>query len=306
MKAVFAGAFICVTVGTTVCFAEEQPARMPPEWFAPPKTASELGITDFAQSPLLDGRDLPPVEERLPDDPVVSHPYERIGKYGGRARITLWDIWHFFNWEHALTISADLRNVLPNLAESWSVSEDGRVTTIRLRPGIKWSDGHPLTSDDFMFRFNHDWLDKEMQPLTNVAVRRREVRHHRRADVPVRVPEAEPDVPQLLRLLRQPLRRADALLQGLPPGIPRPGRTQRAGEREGSRHLVGDVQPVARMGQRRRAAGSHPARPQGGATHAHQDGPGAQPLLFQGGFRRQPVAVHRRRRRDHPAGRTRR
>ena len=84
----------------------------------------------FSQSPLLDGRDLPPVEERLPDDPVVSHPYERIGKYGGKARITLWDIWHFFNWEHALTISADLRNVLPNLAESWSVSEDGRVTTI--------------------------------------------------------------------------------------------------------------------------------------------------------------------------------
>ena len=66
---------------------------MPSEWFAPPKTASELGITEFAQSPLLDDRDLPPVEERLPDDPVVSHPYERIGKYGGKARITLWDIW---------------------------------------------------------------------------------------------------------------------------------------------------------------------------------------------------------------------
>ena len=146
-------------------------SNMPPEWFAPPKTASELGITQFSQSPLLDGRDLPAVQDRLPDDPVVSHPYERIGKYGGKARITLWDGWQFFAWEHALTISADLRNVLPNLAESWSVSEDGRVTTIRLRPGIRWSDGHPLTSADFMFRFNHDWMDPELQPLTNVAVR---------------------------------------------------------------------------------------------------------------------------------------
>ena len=91
---------------------------MPPEWFAPPSTASELGITRFSQSPMLDGRDLPPVEERLPDDPVVIQPYRRIGKYGGTARITLWDTWQFFNGEHALTISADLRNVLPNLAES--------------------------------------------------------------------------------------------------------------------------------------------------------------------------------------------
>ncbi len=146
-------------------------SNMPPEWFAPPKTASELGITHFSQSPILDGQDLPPVEERLPEDPVVSHPYERIGKYGGKARVTLWDHRRFFPHEHALTISADLRNVLPNIAESWSVSEDGHVTTIRLRPGIKWSDGVPLTSNDFMFSFNHDWLDPEMQPLTNVAVR---------------------------------------------------------------------------------------------------------------------------------------
>ncbi|MYB36190.1 MAG: hypothetical protein F4Y26_02120, partial [Gammaproteobacteria bacterium] len=38
-----------------------------------------------------------------------------------------------------------MRDVLPNLAESWELSEDGRTTTIHLRPGIKWSDGHPLT-----------------------------------------------------------------------------------------------------------------------------------------------------------------
>ena len=207
----FAGAWVCLAMGATVCVAEEdisgepsageregdplarrQPSapgargcpsqekaregapfasNMPPEWFAPPKTASELGITQFSQSPILDGQDLPPLEDRLPDDPVVSHPYERIGKYGGKARVTLWDHRRFFPHEHALTISADLRNVLPNIAESWSVSEDGHVTTIRLRPGIKWSDGVPLTSSDFMFSFNHDWLDPEMQPLTNVAVR---------------------------------------------------------------------------------------------------------------------------------------
>ena len=120
---------------------------------------------------MLDGRDLPPVEDRLPDDPVVVQPYRSIGKYGGTARITLWDNWQFFNFEHALTISADLRSVLPNLAQSWSLSEDGRATTIRLRPGIKWSDGMPLTADDFMFRMNHVWLDREMSPVTERIMR---------------------------------------------------------------------------------------------------------------------------------------
>ena len=137
----------------------------PKEWYEAPKTASEVGLTRFAQSPYLDDRGLPPVEERLPDDPVVIQPYRTIGKYGGTARITLWDTWQFFNWEHALTLSANMRDVLPNLAESWELSEDGRTTTIHLRPGIKWSDGHPLTADDFMFRLKHVWQDPDISPV---------------------------------------------------------------------------------------------------------------------------------------------
>ena len=137
----------------------------PQEWFEPPAKASEVGLTRFAQSPYLDDRDLPPVEERLPDDPIIIQPYRDIGKYGGTARITLWDTWQFFNWEHALTLSANMRDVLPNLAESWELSEDGRITTIHLRPGIKWSDGHPLTADDFMFRLKHVWQDPDISPV---------------------------------------------------------------------------------------------------------------------------------------------
>ncbi len=47
--------------------------------FEPAKTASELGITKFSQSPILDSQDLPPVEERLPDDPMVIVPLAEIG-----------------------------------------------------------------------------------------------------------------------------------------------------------------------------------------------------------------------------------
>ena len=139
----------------------------PESWFAPPKTASETGISRFSESPYLADKGLPQVAERLPEDPVVVTPYRNIGEYGGTARITLGDSWQFFNWEAALTLSPDLRGVLPNLAESWSVSEDGRVTSIRLRKGLRWSDGAPLTSDDFVFTFNHIWLDKEFSPITS-------------------------------------------------------------------------------------------------------------------------------------------
>ena len=38
-------------------------------------------------------------------------------------------------------------------AESWTVSPDGLVWTFKLRPGLVWSDGAPLTADDFAFGF---------------------------------------------------------------------------------------------------------------------------------------------------------
>ncbi len=36
-------------------------------------------------------------------------------------------------------------------AESWSQSEDGLTWTIKLRDNLTWSDGHPLTSEDYLF-----------------------------------------------------------------------------------------------------------------------------------------------------------
>lgn len=39
----------------------------------------------------------------------------------------------------------------PGVAESWSISEDGRVYTFQLRPDAKWSNGDPVTASDFVF-----------------------------------------------------------------------------------------------------------------------------------------------------------
>ena len=41
----------------------------------------------------------------------------------------------------------------PGLAQSWKVSADGRIFTLKLRKGIRFSDGHPFDADDVVFSF---------------------------------------------------------------------------------------------------------------------------------------------------------
>ena len=43
--------------------------------------------------------------------------------------------------------------VTPGAAESWTISDDGRIYTFTLRPDLKWSDGSPLTAQDFLYSF---------------------------------------------------------------------------------------------------------------------------------------------------------
>ncbi len=39
----------------------------------------------------------------------------------------------------------------PGVAESWTISDDQRVYTFRLRPNARWSNGDPVTAEDFVF-----------------------------------------------------------------------------------------------------------------------------------------------------------
>ena len=41
----------------------------------------------------------------------------------------------------------------PDMAESWTVSQDGKTITFKLRPGLTWQDGQPLTAKDVAFTF---------------------------------------------------------------------------------------------------------------------------------------------------------
>ena len=122
----------------------------PESWFHPPRTASEVGLTTFRQSPMLDelvaSGELPPVEERLPDDPIVVEPIDGIGTYGGTARLFLAGEQLLNVPEGTLRPGPQLQLTLPNFAARVEYHNDAQTLTVFLRPGHKWSDGHPVTA----------------------------------------------------------------------------------------------------------------------------------------------------------------
>ncbi len=101
--------------------------------------------------------ELPPVDERLPETPLVVGGREAIGVYGGEMRMILNGQYWFtstydLNTERFMVYSdVDTRTIVPNVLEGWESSADGRTWTFKMRKGMKWSDGHPITSEDIRF-----------------------------------------------------------------------------------------------------------------------------------------------------------
>src|ERR1700751_259810 len=67
------------------------------------------------------------------------------------TRATLQPMMHVFNnlimYKQDVPQSS-LQSVIPDLATSWSWSEDGTELTFPLRQGVKWHDGKPFTAAD--------------------------------------------------------------------------------------------------------------------------------------------------------------
>ncbi|MEM7022987.1 MAG: ABC transporter substrate-binding protein [Pseudomonadota bacterium] len=124
----------------------------------------------YQQAPMLDGQDLPAVDERLPVNPEVVEPLDSVGTYGGTLRRVLGgsndhnSILRIVSPQGLTRWNPDFTEVVPNVAESWEVSEDGTAFTFKLREGMKWSDGHPLTADDVIFYVEDLLANEEFYP----------------------------------------------------------------------------------------------------------------------------------------------
>ena len=60
------------------------------------------------------------------------------------------EIWNLI-WPSLTNMAAKDFAAEPSMAESWSNSSDGLTWTYKMRPGMKWSDGEPMTADDVKY-----------------------------------------------------------------------------------------------------------------------------------------------------------
>jgi peptide/nickel transport system substrate-binding protein len=119
----------------------------------------------FQQSPALDGQDLPPVEERLPENPyVIPHKWAEPGKYGGKLNMNVHSTEgaakaesdrEFFYGHSPLRFLNDGLDIGPGICESWESNDDASEWTFQFRKGLKWSDGEPWTTDSIIW-----WWEK--------------------------------------------------------------------------------------------------------------------------------------------------
>ena len=132
----------------------------------------------FSEAPMLAARaaagELPPVEERIPFDPVVQEMLaDGVGRYGGTLRVS--ESTGFMNQRggelttqmldiYLLTMHQQTLDIVPNIAAGYAVSDDGLTVTLELRPGTRWSNGDPFIVDDLMFVMEDMKWDDRVDP----------------------------------------------------------------------------------------------------------------------------------------------
>ena len=131
---------------------------------SPGRPAAELRETPMLAAQVAAGT-LPPVAARVPLVPDVVEDIESIGRPGGEMRMLMASpkdtrIMVVYGYARLVAYTPDLE-IVPDMLERVDV-EGGRIFTLHLRPGHKWSDGQPFTSEDFRYWFEDVAGNKEL------------------------------------------------------------------------------------------------------------------------------------------------
>jgi oligopeptide transport system substrate-binding protein len=108
-------------------------------------------------------------------------------------------------FEGLVILAPDGRTILPGAAETWDISPDGETYTFHLRAGLKWSNGDPLTSADFLYSFRRiiePKLGSEMAIYADFVTGAKDYREGRAADF-TRVGFSAPDPLTFVITLRE-------------------------------------------------------------------------------------------------------
>ncbi len=149
----------------------------------PAAAASPAASKQYKEAPMLadlvkQGK-LPPVEQRLPQNPRVITPLEEVGQYGGtwhRAYRGLSDRWGPTKLVEEFMIEWDVPDantikLAPNFVEKWEQNKDATEFTFYLRKGVKWSDGTPVTAEDIRFWHEDVMSNKDLSPVGSFLLR---------------------------------------------------------------------------------------------------------------------------------------
>jgi peptide/nickel transport system substrate-binding protein len=136
--------------------------------------AGLAGTETLIDSPALaakvaDGQ-VPPLAERLPKVPRVidvAAMGRQPGRHGGTIRMLMGDqrdirMMTIYGYTR-LVVYDDRLELVPDLLEGFEVAE-GRIFTLRLRPGHRWSDGQPFTAEDFRYWWEDVANNKRLSP----------------------------------------------------------------------------------------------------------------------------------------------
>ena len=148
------------------------------------EATTTTGTGMYAEPPILQSRvasgELPPIEERLPVNPLVFTKKRndapdgildyQDGNYGGTLNLINQHpfntpVLSFMNIEQLLARPGyNLGDPLTgNVAESWSVNADNTEYTFTIREGLRWSDGELVTTEDARFNYDDIFMNEELQ-----------------------------------------------------------------------------------------------------------------------------------------------
>ncbi|MGO4673354.1 ABC transporter substrate-binding protein [Bosea sp. 2YAB26] len=136
--------------------------------------AREPNPMDFIDSPFwaekVAAGTMPVIALRLPEEPrviEVSGPDRVPGRHGGTMRMLMGDqrdirMMTLYSYTRLLVYDDNLE-LAPDILEAVDV-KDGRVFTLKLRKGHRWSDGSPFTTEDFRYWWEDFANNRRLSP----------------------------------------------------------------------------------------------------------------------------------------------
>lgn len=129
----------------------------------------------LVETPMLQSsvtsNELPPVHKRIPENPSVVQmdgKTKTLGRHGGNLRLLMGrakDVRQLVVYGYSRLVAYNEKfEIVPDILEKLDVKE-GRIFTLTLRKGHRWSDGKPFTAEDFRYWWEDMATNKDISKL---------------------------------------------------------------------------------------------------------------------------------------------